>query len=123
MNIQEHVDLAKEWGKDTDLSPNAAGWRVTCLVLAEHVEDLTARLKAIEHYSRSRGKVALQKMAKTPMRDTLLKALGPDYDPTFRPFGCKCQSFAHKVAGDGCSECNPALAAELAAQKAEDGND
>jgi hypothetical protein len=25
------------------------------------------------------------------------------------PYGCKCQDLAHKVCGDGCSECNPRL--------------
>ena len=23
------------------------------------------------------------------------------------PFGCKCDTFAHHMTGDGCDECNP----------------
>ena len=29
------------------------------------------------------------------------------------PYGCRCQTLAHKLVGDGCSECNPAIANEL----------
>lgn len=29
------------------------------------------------------------------------------------PFGCKCETLHHHLAGDGCDECNKALAIEL----------
>ena len=38
------------------------------------------------------------------------------------PWGCKCQSLAVKVVGDGCDECNPEHAAELTAFDAVDGD-
>ena len=30
-----------------------------------------------------------------------------------RPFGCKCQTLSEKMVGDGCDECNKALAIEM----------
>jgi hypothetical protein len=30
-----------------------------------------------------------------------------------RPFGCKCQTMAIKLVGDGCSECNPDYWADM----------
>lgn len=33
-----------------------------------------------------------------------------------KPFGCKCTNFARHMTGDGCDECNPALAYEHAKQ-------
>lgn len=29
------------------------------------------------------------------------------------PLGCKCQTLAHHITGDGCDECNPELAAQF----------
>ena len=29
------------------------------------------------------------------------------------PYGCKCQTLAHHVTGEGCDECNPERAKEL----------
>ena len=31
----------------------------------------------------------------------------------YGPFGCKCQTLAYRVLGDGCDICNPELAKEL----------
>ena len=39
---------------------------------------------------------------------------------TSGPFGCKCTTLAHHVAGDGCSECNPKLHAEILADRLEE---
>jgi hypothetical protein len=30
-----------------------------------------------------------------------------------RPFGCKCETLSERVLGDGCDECNKALAIEM----------
>jgi hypothetical protein len=34
-------------------------------------------------------------------------------DPLSSPFGCKCETLAHNVLGDGCDICNPELAKEI----------
>ena len=41
---------------------------------------------------------------------TIMRAGSEAEKKASRPYGCKCQDLAHKVAGDGCDECNPELA-------------
>jgi hypothetical protein len=49
-----------------------------------------------------------------------LKELRKNKDKT-GPSGCKCQTLAHHLVGDGCDECQPELAKELAED--DDGKD
>lgn len=39
-----------------------------------------------------------------------------------RRYGCKCDTLAHKLTGDGCDECNPELAAELEEPEIDEGH-
>ena len=39
------------------------------------------------------------------------------------PYGCKCQTLAKKLTGDGCDICNPELAEELNEDGKERGED
>ncbi len=38
--------------------------------------------------------------------------MNPDKEVS-RPYGCKCQTLRERAIGDGCDECNKALAIEM----------
>lgn len=48
MTIEQAIEFAREWQKGLTVYPGAMGWRVVCMVLADEVGRLQARVAELE---------------------------------------------------------------------------
>lgn len=110
MNIQEHIEQAKEWSKGHTFDETSMGWRVTSLALAEEVERLQSKLEAAERslgiQANWAGDLEKENLRLEAQAAKLAEALQMLYNAAPECLGCQDFHHSKKDRHEGF-ECGP----------------